>query len=67
MSRIECEHVKYCGDCDRYHCDGCPCACNRPKITHADAMAGLMCMKCGTTNNSILYEGNLCDSCNRTK
>lgn len=29
MSRIECGHVKYCENCDRYHCSNCGCACRR--------------------------------------
>jgi len=37
MSKIECSHVKYCCDCDRYYCSSCVCACKRNEI--ADAIA----------------------------
>jgi len=31
MSKVECEHVEYCSDCDRYFCTSCGCACTRNK------------------------------------
>lgn len=32
MSKVNCDHVNYCGNCDRYFCSGCGCGCASPTV-----------------------------------
>lgn len=46
MSRIECDHVKYCVDCDRYQCSNCGCACER-NTSDLSIRKRYQCRECG--------------------
>jgi len=35
ISHEECDHVKYCVDCDRYYCTDCGCWCMRGELKNS--------------------------------